>query len=310
MAHFFPSYTFDLDRTLYFFSAGRYEYRNKGFDLVIEALARLNARLRKAALDRTIVFFLVTQRPFRSINAEALRSRALMEEMRNTCMAIKDQFGEQLFLATARGESPNAERLIDDYWRLRLRRARLAWRTSRLPPILTHDLADEGRDEVVNQIRFCNLWNIAADPVKVVYHPDFITSTNPLWGMDYSQFVRGCHLGIFPSFYEPWGYTPLECTASGVPAITSDLAGFGTYLVKHLPDHAQRGLFVIQRRRASFDAAAGELTNLMFDIASLERRQRIALRNQVESSADHFDWSNLGRFYAEAHERAIERAEA
>jgi glycogen(starch) synthase len=310
MAHFFPSYTFDLDRTLFFFSAGRYEYRNKGYDLVIEALARLNHRIRAEGLDRTIVFFLVTQRPFRSINAEVLRWQAVMAEMRHTCEQVRDQFGQQLFLATARGESPDFASLVDDTGRLALRRMRLAWKSQRLPPVVTHDIVDEGGDQVLNQIRQCNLWNIASDPVKVVYHPDFITLVNPLFGLDYSQFVRGCHLGIFPSFYEPWGYTPLECAARGIPAITSDLAGFGTYLMQHMPDHTANGLFVLHRRQKNFNQAADELTEMMLAVARLERRERIALRNRVESTSEHFDWDTMGRFYAEAHEMALSRAGA
>jgi glycogen(starch) synthase len=307
MAHFFPSYTFDLDKTLYFFSSGRYEYRNKGFDLVLEALARLRTRLRREGADKTVVFFLITQRPFRSVSAEVLRWRAVMEEMRDTCESIKNQVGERLFEATAKSEAPPLDDLVDDFWRLRLRRMRLAWRTNRLPPVVTHDLVDEGGDDVLAQIRYTNLWNTADDPVKVVYHPDFIASVNPLFGMDYSQFVRGCHLGLFPSHYEPWGYAPLECAASGVPAVTSDLAGFGSYLEKNMPDHETSGLWVIHRRHVAFDQAAEELAQRMYQFTLLDRRQRIALRNQVESSADAFDWSNLGQYYAQAHAMALER---
>ena len=307
IGHFFPSYTFDLDRTLFFFSSGRYEYRNKGYDLVIESLARLNHRLRQLALQRTIVFFLITQRPYRSISPEVLRSRAVMEEMRRTCDSLKDEFGERLFLATALGQTPSYNRLVDDTWRLRLRRLQYAWRTTRLPPVCTHDLADPGADEVLNQLRACNLWNLAADPVKVVYHPDFIVPSNPLFGLDYDQFVRGCHLGIFPSFYEPWGYTPLECMARGVPAITSDLCGFGTYLAGNIPDHQERGIHLLHRRGVGFDVAANECTEWMLRMARLERRERIALRNQVERCAEPFDWSNLGRHYHEAHDLALAR---
>ena len=308
MAHFFPSYTFDLDRTLYFFNAGRYEYRNKGFDLTLDALASLNARLKRDPLDRTVVFFLITRRPFRSMNADVLRNRALMEEIRSTCMAIKDQLGERLFLETALGGTPDYQGLVDDYWRLRLRRLRHAWKTSRLPPIVTHDLQDGSRDEVLNQIRTCNLLNRPDDPVKVVYHPDFITSTDPLFGMDYDQFVRGCHLGIFPSFYEPWGYTPLECIALGVPTVTSDLAGFGTYLLEQVPDWRQRGMLVLRRRHVPYVAALNELADWMYEFLKLDRRERIALRQKVESSADQFDWSCLGRYYAEAHDLARQRS--
>jgi len=307
MAHFFPHYTFDLDKTLYFVNAGRFEYRNKGFDMTLDALASLNARMKRDAVDRTVVFFLITQRPFRSINAEVLRSRAVMEEIRATCMAIKDQFGDRLFVASAMGQNPAWEDLADDFWHLRLRRLLHAWKSPRLPALVTHDLVDDPRDEVLNQIRTCNLLNRPDDPVKVVYHPDFVTSSNPLFGMDYDQFVRGCHLGIFPSYYEPWGYTPLECAARGVPAITSDLAGFGTYLIENMPDHESNGLFVAHRRHAPYVAALNELSEWLYQFTKLERRDRIALRNKTESTAERFDWHNLGRHYLEAYRLVRER---
>lgn len=309
MAHFFPSYTFDLDKTIYFFTSGRYEYRNKGYDLSIEALARLNWRLKQqqGSNKRTVVFFLVTRRPFRAIKSEALRNRAMLEEIRNTCESATRQMGDRLFVASAQGRTPHLDELVDDYWRLRLRRMIFDWKSDHLPLVCTHDLHDEGQDEVINQIRACNLNNRADDPVKIVYHPDFIAPTDPLFGMEYDQFVRGCHLGIFPSYYEPWGYTPPECMARGIPAVTSDLAGFGTYLLKHMPDHQQRGIFVVGRRHASFDAAANELTNWLFNFLQLERRDRIALRNNVESSSHHFDWTNLGKHYLDAHAAAMTR---
>ena len=65
-----------------------------------------------------------------------------------------------------------------------------------------------------------NLLNWPDDKVKVVYPPEFVSSSDPLFGMDYNQFVRGCHLGVFPSYYEPWGYTPMECVIRGVPDLS------------------------------------------------------------------------------------------
>ena len=65
---------------------------------------------------------------------------------------------------------------------------------------------------------------------QIVFHPEFLSSTNPLFGLDYEEFVRGCHLGVFPSYYEPWGYTPAECTVMGIPSITTNLSGqFSSY---------------------------------------------------------------------------------
>ena len=307
IGHFFPSYTFDLEKTVYFFSSGRYEFRNKGFDMTLDALAQLNWRLKASGSDRTVVFFLTTKRPFRSINAEALQSRGVMEEMRKSCEAIKDQLGDRLFLATVMNRNPRMDDLVDEHWKLRLRRMRHSWRISRLPSIVTHDLHDDASDDVLNRVRGHNLINWPDDPVKVVYSPDFITSANPLFGMEYNQFVRGCHMGVFPSYYEPWGYTPEECLALGVPSVTSDLSGFGTYLIRNMPDHASRGLHVVHRRAHSYEAATDELTNTMFNFLQLERRERIALRNRVESSGDDFDWGNLVRHYWDAYREVCRR---
>ena len=77
-----------------------------------------------------------------------------------------------------------------------------------LPPICTHNVVDDHKDEILNAIRKVGLFNNRHDRVKVVFHPEFLSSTNPLIGMDYEEFVRGCHMGIFSSYYEPWGYTP------------------------------------------------------------------------------------------------------
>jgi len=307
MGHFFPSYSWDLDKTLYFFTSGRYEYKNKGMDMTIEALARLNHRLARAESDVKVVAFIVTRRPFHSINVNALSTNAILKELHTVTEEIKRQVGEGLFQAAATGRIPDLGSLVEDYWLLRLRRTIQAWKRSEMPGIVTHDLADDSKDEVLNQLRVSRLWNQPDNPVKVVYHPDFISPTNPLFGMEYDDFVRGCHMGIFPSYYEPWGYTPLECAALGVPAITSDLAGFGSYLQKHLPDHADKGLYLIRRREATFDHATENLASYLFQFTRSTRRQRVALRNHVESFSQHFDWANLVEAYRKAHDLALLR---
>lgn len=309
ISHFFPSYSFNLDKTLYLFTSGRYEYRNKGMDLTIEALARLNHLLQEEDVPVTVVAFIVTKAQVRSISVQALHSSAVLSEIRSATDAITRQIGEQLFATAATGRFPDLNTLVDDYWRLRLRRTIQAWRRDLPPSIITHDLADESNDPVLSQLRDCRLWNLPRDKVKVVYHPQFITPTNPLFGMDYDQFVRGCHLGVFPSFYEPWGYTPLEAMALGVPAVTSDLSGFGSYLKQLLPDHEERGLYVVQRHGRSLDQVAAQLADRLLQFCRLSRRERIALRNNVESFSEHFDWHNLGHCYREAHCLALDRIE-
>lgn len=310
MGHFFPSYPIDLDKTMYVFTSGRYEPRNKGFDVCLEAMARLNGELRAREIDCNVVFFIISQRPTRSLHPHALETRGVLNELREVCARVTRDLGEQLFRRAAAGQRVRLDDLVDEYWALRLRRTQAALRTDRLPGVVTHTLENEGADPVLTQIKALNLMNRPTDRVKIVYHPDFITPTNPLWGLEYEQFVRGCHLGIFPSAYEPWGYTPLECIALGVPAITSDLAGFGRYVADAMPDHDQWGLQVLRRRGRSFDQAAGDLAAQLLDFCQMDRRGRIAVRNEVERRSWDFDWSRLGQAYHWAHDLAMARSAA
>src|SRR5213076_3441146 len=108
----------------------------------------------------------------------------------------------------------------------------------------------------LKHLRYRRLFNAADDPVKVIFHPEFVTATSPLLSLDYEQFVRGCHMGIFPSYYEPWGYTPMECVALGLPSVTTDLSGFGAYCQHHIADNDEHGIVVLPRREAGFEQSA------------------------------------------------------
>lgn len=308
MGHFFQSYSFDLDKTMYFFTSGRYEYKNKGFDLTLEALYRLNRRLKAEKADVTVVMFFVTRRDFTHIRPEVLQSRAVMEEIRQTCTAIERQVGKRLFLESTVREDhrlPNLSDFVDDYWKLRYRRIIQSWKSKKNPDVLTHQLVDEEHDEIYQFLKSRNMLNHAEDKVKIVYHPDFINSSNPLFAMEYNQFVRGCNLGIFPSYYEPWGYTPLECMASGIPAITSDLSGFGDYLLHHLPQHEDYGLHVIERGKRTSDYSANQLMEVMYGFLQQSRRERMMQRNNVENNSAIFDWLNLISYYEEAYQALL-----
>ena len=308
MGHFFSSYSFDLNKTIYLFTSGRYEYKNKGFDLTLEALVHLNQQLKHENSDITVVMFFITKREFYSIKPEALQSRAMMEEIRQPCEAIQKQIGKRLFFeSTIRQDHrlPELNDFVDEYWKLRYRRTIQSWKSNKLPLPVTHKLVNEEQDEIIQFLVRRNLLNREDDKVKIVYHPDFINSTNPLFGMDYSQFVRGCHLGIFPSYYEPWGYTPLECMASGVPAVTSDLSGFGDYLLRNMPDYEKGGMFVVERGKRTFDWSAKQLSTFLYKFLMQDRRSRIMQRNNVENYSSAFDWVNLISHYEEAYQLAL-----
>ncbi|GAA5029118.1 hypothetical protein GCM10011506_17170 [Marivirga lumbricoides] len=309
MGHFFKSYSFDLNKTMYFFTSGRFEFSNKGYDLTLEALARLNHRLNKANSPLTVVMFFITKQPVHSINPEVLNARAMLDKINNNCDAIVDQIKNKLYrqAAASKGDHklPNLNVMVDDYWRLRHRRTIQSWKSDELPPVVTHNLVDDANDQILNFLRKSNLVNKKEDNVKIVYHPDFISSTNPLFGMEYDDFVRACHLGIFPSYYEPWGYTPIECLARGVAAVTSDLSGFGDYL-KNVPiaDEAH-GLYLVKRAERSFDEAAEDLTDLMWRFIQISGRDRIDMRNKSEDLSEAFDWKNLYSAYEKSYKMAL-----
>ena len=197
--------------------------------------------------------------------------------------------------------------LLNDEELLRLRQSIQAWRTGPQPSIVTHDLVDDAADPILQHFRHRHMFNSADDPVKVIFHPEFVTATSPLFNLDYQQFVRGCHMGIFPSYYEPWGYTPMECVALGLPSITTDLSGFGAYAEHHVPNAAHQGICVLNRRTKSFQETTSNMVDYLMNFVQMNRRQRIEMRNRVERLSELFDWSALVVHYHEAHDMALER---
>ena len=118
LAHFFHSYTFNLDKTIYFFTSGRFEYKNKGFDLTLEALYHLNEQLKQENADVTVVMFFVSKRDFYSLLPEVLHSKAMMEEIRQTCDAIVEQVGKHLFQESMVREDhrlPDLNEFVEEY---------------------------------------------------------------------------------------------------------------------------------------------------------------------------------------------------
>jgi len=97
-------------------------------------------------------------------------------------------------------EIPNSEDLLSKEDKILLKRRVFALKRNSLPPVTTHNMADDANDPILNQIRRVELFNRSTDRVKVVFHPEFLNSNNPILGLDYEEFVRGCHMGVFPSY--------------------------------------------------------------------------------------------------------------
>ncbi|KAK0234763.1 glycogen synthase [Armillaria nabsnona] len=311
--HFYGHYDFDLDNTLYMFTAGRYEYRNKGVDMFIESLARLNYRLQNLGSSVTVVAFIIMPAPTNSYTIEALKGQAVTKQLRDTVTEIQNRIGARLFDHAARSHGeikaiPTSEELLSAEDIVLLKRRIFALKRNSLPPITTHNMVDDANDPILNQIRRVRLFNHAHDRVKIVFHPDFLNSNNPILGLDYEEFVRGCHLGVFPSYYEPWGYTPAECTVMGIPSVTTNLSGFGCFMQDLIERPEDEGCYIVDRRSQSVEDSVNQLTEHMFTFCNKTRRQRINQRNRVERLSPLLDWKNLGIEYSKSRQLGLRRA--
>ena len=310
--HFYGHNDFDLNNTLYLFTSGRYEFRNKGVDMFIEGLARLNHRLKASGSKVTIVAFIIMPAPTSSLTVEALKGQAVVKSLRDTVEMVEKSIGKRMYercLEWKEGDDtmPDEKDLITSQDRVLLRRRLFAMKRHGLPPIVTHNMLNDANDPILNQFRRVQLFNHPSDRVKVIFHPEFLNSSNPVLPLDYDDFVRGTHLGVFPSYYEPWGYTPAECTVMGVPSITTNLSGFGCYMEELIENSSDYGIYIVDRRTKGVDDSVNQLADFMFNFASKSRRQRINQRNRTERLSDLLDWKRMGLEYVKARQLALRR---
>ncbi|KAI4802878.1 hypothetical protein KUCAC02_006447 [Chaenocephalus aceratus] len=306
--HFYGHLDFNLDKTLFFFIAGRYEFTNKGADIFLESLLRLNYLLRLHKNDMTVVVFFIMPAKTNNFNVESLKGQAVRKQLWDTAHSVKEKFGNRLYDALLKGHIPDMNSILDRDDFTIMKRAIYATQRHTLPPVTTHNMIDDATDPILSNVRRIGLFNSRNDRVKIIFHPEFLSSTSPLLPMDYEDFVRGCNLGVFPSYYEPWGYTPGECTVMGIPSVTTNLSGFGCFMEEHVSDPAAYGVYILDRRFRSAEESCNQLTQFMFSFCQQSLRQRIIQRNRTERLSDLLDWRYLGRFYVHARHLALNRA--
>lgn len=306
--HFYGHLDFDLDKTLHFFIAGRYEFTNKGADVFLEALARLNYLLRTHQSAVTVVAFFIMPARTNNFNVESLKGQAVRKQLWDTANTVKEKFGKKMYESLLVGEIPNMNRMVDQEDISMMKRALYSAQRHTLPPVCTHNMLDDSTDPILNTIRRIGLFNHSNDRVKVIFHPEFLSSTSPLLPLDYEEFVRGCHLGVFPSYYEPWGYTPAECTVMGIPSVSTNLSGFGCFMEQHITDPSAYGIYILDRRFKGLDECCNQLTSFLYSFCQQSRRQRIIQRNRTERLSDLLDWNYLGRYYSQARLLALAKA--
>jgi hypothetical protein len=175
------------------------------------------------------------------------------------------------------------------------------------PPLSTHIIND--KDAMLAACRANGLLNREEDRVKIIIYPGYLEGTDGLLNLSYYDATVGAHLGIFPSAYEPWGYTPLESVALSVPAITTDLAGFGQYLLSHqlAGEKASKGVFVIKRRGRPRHEFVEALADHTYSFVMMDRSDRIQHGFSAKGVAGFCDWRSFIKQYFLAHAMAIER---
>lgn len=177
-------------------------------------------------------------------------------------------------------------------------------------PIITHDLHNLGNDRIVNQIWHLGLQNLPADKVKVLLVPCYLEGNDGIFNMPYYHLLAANDLALYPSYYEPWGYTPLESCAFRTPCVTTDLSGFGQWVDEVLGHNGALtdGVRVIHRDDSNFFEVAAEMCATIREMLDMTPRSRTAVRKGAAALADKAQWGNFIKYYYEAYDFAIRRA--
>ncbi len=306
--YFFPHYQIDLENTLLYFLAGRYEFRDKGIDVYIKALAELNERLKKQPDSKTIVAFIWVPGNIRAIRPQLLESKTLYNDIRDSVDDIHDELKIKLLHLLAGQKPITNESLLDPEFvqDIKPKLRRFLGRKG-APAVSTHELYEEGKDAIMRSLRAAGLDNAPDDKVKVVFYPIYLSGADGLLDTSYYESMQGCHLGVFPSYYEPWGYTPLEAAALGVSSVTTDLAGFGRYLCNECKQGKYPGIFVLKRFGRSDDQIVKDLADMMEQYAHFTMHERVENKIMAQRVAATADWRLFADRYVEAHTKALER---
>lgn len=131
---------FDLDKTLYFFIAGRYEFGNKGADIFIESLARLNAMLKHSNPETTVIAFLVFPTKTNNFNVESLRGHAVVKQLRDTINSVQQSIGKRMFDSCLKGNLPTPNELLTPDDMVKIKRCMFAMQRDTMPPVTTHNI--------------------------------------------------------------------------------------------------------------------------------------------------------------------------
>ena len=241
-------------------TSGRYEYRNKGINLFIDALKRLSQR---NDIKREIIAFVMVP-AWVDAPREDLKER----------LASKKSFDTPL-----------------------------------TDPVITHTLFNYNQDKVVSQLHYLGLNNAADAPVKVIFIPSYLTGNDGIVNLPYYEVLPGLDVTAFPSYYEPWGYTPLESVAFGVPTITPALSGFGQWIIGRDENGLKNsGVEVLHRTDSNFEKVSENLADSLFEISKCPAKVKAEMNLAARKTAQEAEWKKFIVYYEEAFDIALTNA--
>ena len=178
-------------------------------------------------------------------------------------------------------------------------------------PQVTHWLHEMSHDNVLSMMKYYDMHNRKDDKVKVIFLPCYLDGNDGILNMSYYDIVLGNDLCIYPSYYEPWGYTPLEAIAFKVPCITTDLAGFGQWVNSEVGHAAEikDGVKVIHRTDYNYSEVADAIKDTVAEFSAMTKKQVSDARSAAEKLSKKALWSEFIKYYHEAYDIALRKAE-
>ena len=175
--------------------------------------------------------------------------------------------------------------------------------------LTTHCLCDYRGNSVVQTVQWLGLWNRPDERVKVIYVPSYLNGDDGIFNMPYYDLLIGMDATVFPSYYEPWGYTPLESTAFHVPTITTNLSGFGQW-VESLQGESriEDGVEVIKRTDSNWDEMIHRIADALLRYSRLSEKDVKAARKKAQAISEKAEWKHFFPIYKEAYAIALRNA--
>jgi glycosyltransferase involved in cell wall biosynthesis len=176
-------------------------------------------------------------------------------------------------------------------------------------PFITHWLHNMSHDQVLDMMKYLGMSNSAESKVKVIFVPCYLDGKDGILNLEYYDLVLGNDLSVYPSYYEPWGYTPLESVAFHVPTITTDLAGFGLWVNSLKNQHGiNDGVEVLHRSDYNYSEVADGIKDTITLFADKTEKEVKEIRKRAAEVAEQALWKHFIQYYYEAYDIALRNA--